>query len=228
MWTATPLTQVSLSLAAGEEGFGAGCLRYEAAPGSHACPRHGFCGARAGAADDLFQLLAASPPAQVEPDGRLFAPGVMSGQIPYSNDWRRHASVGDGRRSGDARLLVWMSPADGDVSNLLLTMTDATTELSGTLTDTAGKPSPDFTIVAASADSRYWVPGSRRIAMTRPGPDGRYTFRSLPPGQYFIAAADRSGAGHSVRSRVPEGARGAAITLTINEGGKTTQDLRVK
>ena len=41
--------------------------------------------------------------------------------------------------------------------------------------------------MVVAADSRYWIPGSRRIGTSRPATDGRYSFRSLPPGDYVLA-----------------------------------------
>ena len=35
-----------------------------------------------------------------------------------------------------------------------------------------------------------WFPSSRRIVAVRPGPDGRYTIRNLPAGEYFVVATD--------------------------------------
>ena len=37
------------------------------------------------------------------------------------------------------------------------------------------------------ADRAYWLPGTRRIASTRPDGKGRYVFRGLPAGDYRIA-----------------------------------------
>lgn len=167
-------------------------------------------------------------PAQVGPDGHFSFTGVTPGRYLV-----RASGAGGSLRSAMAGGVETLDffldvPGDRDVSNMLLTMTDAVTELSGVLTDTAGKPSPDYTLVLASTESRYWFPGSRRIVMTRPGPDGQYTFRGLPPGQYFLAAVIDPEQGIQYDPEFLKEIAGAAITITINEGAKTTQDVRVK
>ena len=168
------------------------------------------------------------PPAQVGPDGHFSLQGVSPGRYLV-----RASGAGGTLRSAMAGGVETLDffldvPGDRDVSNMLLTMTDAITELSGVLTDTVGKPSPDYTIVLVSTDSRYWLPGSRRIVMTRPGPDGQYTFRGLPAGQYFLAAVIDPEQGMQYDPEFLKELAGAAITITINQGAKTTQDVRVK
>ena len=54
------------------------------------------------------------------------------------------------------------------MTDAILTVTDRFSELSGVLTDVAGKPAVDFAIIVAPSDSRYWLPASRRVLMTRP------------------------------------------------------------
>jgi hypothetical protein len=168
-----------------------------------------------------------APQAQVEPDGRFTLVGVMPGKylIRASGAGVLRSAMSGGQDTLDFALDV---PVDRDVTSLLLTMTDASSELSGSLADATGKPTPDYTIVVASADSRYWLPGSRRIVMTRPGPDGRYTVRGLPAGQYFLAALIDPEQGMQYDPEFLKEIAGAAITITINDGAKTTQDVRVK
>ena len=100
------------------------------------------------------------------------------------------------------------------IHGALLTFTDKTQELSGTLQDALGKPTADFTIILFAADNRFWTPLSRRILATRPGTDGKFTFRNLPVGQYRLTAVTdaeqgewfdpafcRSSGAHRCRSR---------------------------
>jgi hypothetical protein len=115
-----------------------------------------------------------------------------------------------------------------DVTDAVLTLTDQTSELSGTLTDSAGKPAVDYMIVVAASDSRYWAPGSRRVAIARPSPDGRYVLRSLPPGVYQIAAVIDLEPGAQYDPEFLRSVARASWPVTINEGGKVAQDLRVK
>jgi len=167
------------------------------------------------------------PQAQVEPDGRFTLVGVIPGKylVRASGVGVLRSAMSGGQDTLDFALEV---PVDQDVTNLVLTMTDASSELSGILADATGKPTPDYTIVVASAESRYWLPGSRRIVVTRPGPDGRYNVRGLPGGQYFLAALIDPEQGIQYDPGFLKEIAAAAIAITINEGSKTTQDVRVK
>ena len=171
--------------------------------------------------------LNSEPTAQVTPDGRFTLAGVSPGRylVRTSTGGVLRSAVSNGQDTLDFPLEV---TADRDVGDLVLTMTGSATELNGVLSDNAGKPTPDYTIVAASTDSRYWTPGSRRIAVTRPGLDGRYAFHSLPPGQYLIAAVVDLEQGFQYDPEFLKELAGASVTVTVSEGGKTTQDLRVK
>jgi hypothetical protein len=76
----------------------------------------------------------------------------------------------------------------GDAPSLVVTFTDQIAELSGTITDAAGKPAPDYFIIVTPADQRMFLVLSRRILSTRPDAQGRFVFRNLPPGDYRISA----------------------------------------
>ena len=117
---------------------------------------------------------------------------------------------------------------DRDVTDAVVTVTDQVSELTGTLTDGAGKPAVDYGIIVVASDSRYWVPGSRRIVMQKPGFDGRYTIRALPPGSYQIAAVFDLEPGAQFDPEFLRTVIRASVPIAIGEGGKVTQDLRVK
>jgi hypothetical protein len=77
--------------------------------------------------------------------------------------------------------------AGGEAPSFVVTFTDRTSELSGTLTDAAGRPATDYFVVVLAADQRYWTPPARRVASTRPDVRGRYLFPNLPAGDYRLA-----------------------------------------
>jgi hypothetical protein len=110
---------------------------------------------------------------------------------------------------------------------VLLTFTDQTQTLSGTLQDATGRPTPDFTIIVFAADKQYWTPQARRIASTRPGTDGRYTFRGLPAGDYRITAVTDVEPGEWYDPAFLAQLANASIPVTLNEGQTKTQDLKL-
>ena len=166
--------------------------------------------------------------APVNADGSFTLKGVMPGRYTLrangAGGYLRSAMV-----SGQDTLDIPLDfTGDRDITDAVLTMADSASQLEGTLTDAAGKPTRDYTMVIASADNRYWVPGTRRIATSRPGADGRYTFSSLPPGSYFLAAVQDLEQGVQFEPEFLRELSRASVPVTIIEGGKTVQDLRVR
>jgi hypothetical protein len=108
---------------------------------------------------------------------RLSAAGAGAG-------WFLQSAVVGGEESLDFPFEV---KPNQNVSNATITFGDQATELSGTLTDGTGAAATDYTIIVFSADHEYWTPIGRRLSTARPATDGRFTFRSLPPGDYRLA-----------------------------------------
>ena len=66
--------------------------------------------------------------------------------------------------------------------------TDHPSEVFGAFSDAAGQPASDYTVIVFSASREYWMANSRRIQAARPGTDGRFSLKNLPPGDYRLAA----------------------------------------
>jgi hypothetical protein len=167
------------------------------------------------------------PPAQapVGPDGRFTLGGVIPGKYILRASWGVQKSVVIG---GDD-VLDFPLDFDGgrDITDAVITVTDRANEVSGLLTDVSGKPALDYTVVLASRDNRYWTAGGRRILTARPGPDGRYTFRNVPAGGYFLGAVTDLEQGGQYDPEFLKSLMGASMTVTVNEGEKQAQDLRL-
>jgi hypothetical protein len=114
-----------------------------------------------------------------------------------------------------------------DVNGMLRTFTSQTQEISGSIQDATGRPTSDFTIVVYPADRRYWTPQSRRIAATRPDTEGRFTIRGLPAGNYQLTAVTDAETGEWYNPEFLDQLVGASIPISLAEGEKKTQDVRV-
>jgi protocatechuate 3,4-dioxygenase beta subunit len=121
-----------------------------------------------------------------------------------------------------------LRPGD-EIANVRLTVTDRISELTGTVTDAAGKPALDDWIVVFSAEKKHWWSRSRRVRLIRPDPKGQYRLRALPAGNYIVAPVpDAIGLSQEeLLSRLPALAA-AGVRLTLAEGERKVQDLRVK
>jgi hypothetical protein len=194
-----------------------------------------------------------NPPSQVDSSGRFTITGVAPGRYTLSASVGGGGGRG-GRAGGAAGVAAgrggagaggsWMlaSAAIGgrdaldfpieigpneDVTGALLTFTDRTQELSGTIQDTAGRPTADFTIIVFPADARYWLPQARRILSTRPGTDGRFTLRGLPPGEYRLTAVTDVEPGEWYDPAFLGQLQQVSIPISLAEGDRKVQDIRL-
>jgi hypothetical protein len=109
----------------------------------------------------------------------------------------------------------------------VVTFTTRVTSVSGAVHEASGQPASGVTLIAFPADERLWTPGTRRIQAVRPGSDGRYVMRNLPPGEYRLATASDVEPGQWFDPAFLRGLAGSG-TVTVAEGGIHTQDLRLK
>lgn len=114
-----------------------------------------------------------------------------------------------------------------EIGGALLTFVDRTQELTGTIQDTAGAPTADYTIILFPADKSFWVPLSRRIQSVRPGTDGRFTFRGIPAGDYRLTAVTDVEEGEWYDPAFLEQLTNASIAVSVRAGERKVQDMKV-
>lgn len=112
-------------------------------------------------------------------------------------------------------------------------ISDRWQELSGRLTDGAGRGISDYTVMLFPVNDAYWVNGSRRIVISQPGTDGKFTIGGpgpslLPAGDYYLAAVTDVSKDEQYDPAFLQSLVGAAIKVTLRPGEKSTQDLRVR
>lgn len=168
-------------------------------------------------------------PVGVDIEGRFTFIGVVPGRYRVGlasklSGWSLRSAVIAGQDTLDIPLDV---KGGENPSGALVTLTTRTTDLSGTLQGPAGQPSADFTVVVFASDNRYWLPQSRRTQATRPSTNGRFSFRDLPPGDYRLAAVSDVEPGQWFDPAFLRQLVGASIGVTLGEGERKTQDLRV-
>jgi hypothetical protein len=118
----------------------------------------------------------------------------------------------------------------GDVTGLVVTFTDAPAELAGTIVNAQGAPHATSEVLVFPADSDTWMQGyfsSRRVRLTPGASSGTYAVTGLPPGDYFVAALDSGDTEEWQDAAFLERVRRSAIRVTLRDGEKTTQALRV-
>jgi hypothetical protein len=194
----------------------------------------------------------ATPPAQVDASGRFTITGVapgrysISGAAPGNNQgrgrggqvqggaqaqggtpagqWTLKSAIVNGRDILDFPLVI---EPNQEIGGIQMTFTDRMQELSGTLQDATGRPTADFTIVVFPAEKEYWLPQARRIVSARPGTDGKFTFRNLPPGNYRLTAITDAEPGEWFNPDFLVQLLGPSIPISLAEGERKVQDIRL-
>jgi hypothetical protein len=185
--------------------------------------------------------LAMSAAATVDADGRFTiasfvpgryqltasVPGTFSGFGPGTgarSGWTLGSSVVDGQDSLDFPIEV---KPNQPISSAVITFVDRSADLTGTIVNDRSQPVLDYSLIVYAADTRFWTPQSRRIQSTRPATDGRFTFRNLPPGEYRLAPVLDPEPGAWYDPAFLQQLDATATRLTIAEGEKKEQTLRV-
>jgi hypothetical protein len=138
--------------------------------------------------------------------------------------WSLKSAMAQGRDALD--FPVEIRPNE-HVTGAILTFTDRTQEISGTIQDASGRPTSDFTIVVFPADNRYWTPQSRRIQSARPDTAGKFTLRNLPPGDYRVTAVVDVEPGEWFDPNFLQQIVGFSTPILLAPGERKVQDLRV-
>src|SRR5688572_1143253 len=158
------------------------------------------------------------------PAPQTVVPQTGTGQAGATVNWQLASSMAGGRDSLDFPLVI--GPGI-NVTDAVITFADKSTELTGTLQDAEGTATSDYSIIVFPSDRQYWQPQSRRIQSVRPGTDGRFTIRNLPPGAYSMVAVTDVEPGEWYDPEFLSQLAGAAMRVTLGEGEKKTQDIRI-
>jgi hypothetical protein len=120
-----------------------------------------------------------------------------------------------------------ISGVSADITDAVVTFVDARSELAGSLTAVSGQPASEFTVLAFPVDRSYWRPGARRIKTARPASDGAFSIMDLPAGEYFLAALTDADPRDLQDQAFLEQVVGASVKITVIDGQKVRQDLRI-
>lgn len=187
------------------------------------------------------------PPVAADASGRFTIPGVPPGRYTLrataqagtggpgvgrggalaaggSGNWVLRSAFAGGRETLDFPLEI---DPNMNVNDAVITFADRTTELTGLLQDSSGAATSDYSIIVFPTDTGFWVPQSRRIQSVRPGTDGRYTVRNLPPGDYAIAAVTDVEPGEWFDPMFLRELLQASMRISLADGDRKTQNIRL-
>lgn len=148
-------------------------------------------------------------------------PGMRSGDAGW---WLTTMRVG-GRDLGDSPLVV--NPNE-DVPDVIVEFRDRIGTIEGTLTDSTGRPAPEYFVIAFPVDRASWTTTSRRmVPAVQPATDGRFRVTGLLPGEYYLAVVTEIEPDQATDPRFLETLVSMALRVTITEGETLRQNLQI-
>jgi protocatechuate 3,4-dioxygenase beta subunit len=188
----------------------------------------------------MMGLMGGGVTPRIDKDGKFTFAGVPPGRyrlntpfgmitiLPMANmlsgGWTLKSVMLGGRDIADAPIEI---RSGVDVPGVVVTFTDQPSELSGSVTDASGRPTTGFPIIVFSTDRQYWTLGSRRVQTARPGTDGKYKVTGLPAGEYFVCAVTAVDRSEVYDPAFLEQLVPLAFKITMADGEKKVQDLRL-
>lgn len=176
-----------------------------------------------------IRTIAFSPGVPLRADGSFEVSGLPPGSftlliapIDAASWWGRSAILGE-RDLFDGLIEV----GSASMTGVLVTFTDRRSELSGTLQTSSGAPASDVFVIAYATNPALWGPRARRVQAVRPGVDGRFAIKDLPPGDYYLSAVTDVDQEELQEPKFLEQLVKASIKISIDEGEKKVQDLRI-
>ena len=163
-------------------------------------------------------------------DGTFTFAGVMPGTYmimapPVGTGWMVKSMSAAGREVPGG----FEVKAGEDLTDIVVTFTDKTSEISGTLLDAAGRPAPEYFVFVFPAEKGAWTPYSQRLrSPMRPASDGKFRISPLPAGEYYMAALTEFESENLYDASFLEQVAAASFKITLAEGEKKIQDIRIK
>jgi len=191
-------------------------------------PPADFAGIKMGLAGPTMAGVGLNSPArQVANDGGFVLENVIPAKYRIVNSpirgWTIASVLVNGQEVADR-------PADisSDLTDVVVTFTDKTTDFSGILKTASGQPAPDHQVIVFPADRSYWVYGTRRIASLRPSTDGRFVTTTLPAGEYFVAVVTDVANEEWFNPDFLATLEPVGVRVTVKFGEKTVRDLTIR
>src|SRR5579862_1721233 len=172
--------------------------------------------------DSTFQIVGVTPGKY-----RVGAsvPSGVTGGGPNAPYWSLKSAVLNGHDLLDSSLEIL---PDENIQGLLLTFTDRVTDLSGALVDGDGKPAAGYMVLVITTDRSLWPAATRRIRQVHPTFDGKYRVTGLPPGEYAVGAIADTDPPDLSDVGFLDQVVAASLKITIGDGEKKVQDLRLR
>jgi len=143
--------------------------------------------------------------------------------------------------SGAIKSIAWNgkdythTPFDGavdhDITGVVITLTNETTTVTGTILDGSGGPVANTAVIAFPAERGQWTNFGIRPIRIRASPGsttGTYTLVGLPAGEYLLVAVTDDQVDRRSDPAFLEGAARGATRVSLSWGETKTQPLTIR
>jgi hypothetical protein len=154
----------------------------------------------------------------------MFDPRLIRVGLPQG--WTLKSVLLNGQDITDTPLDL---PPGQTISGLQVVITERSTSLSGSVTDTRGTAVTDVTVVILPADESLWTYQSRFVRTARPDQSGQFQIQGLPPYERYLAVPvqgleDGQAGDAEYLLRI----RAQGTSFSLGEGETKGLDLRFK
>jgi protocatechuate 3,4-dioxygenase beta subunit len=173
-----------------------------------------------------------SPAARVDASGQFTSVGLSAGRYVVRVDgspvgWMFKSATYNGQDVSETPFEL----RGGDATGVVLAFTDRWTGLRGVVRSARGDADADAAVLLFTTDRSVWTdagPSPRRMKSARTGRAGEYSFRSIPPGDYYVVALPDERTADWRDAKFLDTLVGLATHLTIGDGEHKTLDLRTR
>jgi hypothetical protein len=165
---------------------------------------------------------------RVAADGTFSAPTVVPGRYLLTMQggwpgWTVKSIVANGRDLFDDPLDV----TGGDVTGVVVTLTDRPSELSGTVRNDSGVFDVRARVLIFPAERARWTQtsGGRRLSNQAVSKDGTFSARGLPAGEYLVVAVGSQAIVNWQDPRTLDALSRVASRATVRDGERRSIDL---
>lgn len=171
-----------------------------------------------------------TPPARVDGNGNFTTIGLPPGRyfirvLGSPEGWMFKSAMFNGRDAADTPLEL----QGADATGVVVTFTDRWTGIRGSVAPVGGKTA-DAIVLLFPTDSQSWTNygmNVRRIKSAKTSRTGEYSFRSIPPGDYYLIAIADEQAGDWQDAKFLEALARDARHITIADGDFRVENLQL-
>ena len=154
--------------------------------------------------------------AEVQRDGTFEVRGLIGSRLVRVGGLPAGAALKSVRANGMDVTDDGLEIGQADVGDVEIVVTTTPAKVTGTVTDSAGKPEREYVVVVFADDKRRWTaPLNRFVVSTRPGADGVFTLSAMPPGNYLAVALTSAEAGEWAEPDNLDRLRAKATAFTL-------------